>query len=147
MQGVQRQSTSLMPSLDEPDHLHGRRSRRRYDRDVPMKTSSMTRIKGALALVPMVLALSAFGSHSSYAYDPYDGTCPSPYYGYLHHDFPPYDYPQCGYWAGQFWWTHHRDHDDSDRKVHDHGFNHSHSGHEGNARGGYGHAGGGHGPR
>jgi hypothetical protein len=110
-----------------------------------MKTSSMTRIKGALALAPMILALSAFGSHSSYAYDPYDGGCPSPDYAYFHPDYSPYDYPQCGYWADSFWWSHRHD----DRHFHDRHFDHSRFGHGGVAHGGYGHGGmhGGHVPR
>jgi hypothetical protein len=99
-----------------------------------MKTSSMARIKGALAIVPMVLALSAFGAHSSYAYDPYDGVCPSPFYSYPYHDYPPYGYPDCGYVVDGFWWSHH----DHDRRFHHGRFDHSHLGH-GGFHGGHGH--------
>jgi hypothetical protein len=108
-----------------------------------MKTSSMTRIKGALALGPMVLALSAFGSHGSYAFDPYDDACSSPFYAQTHRDYPPYGYPDCGYADGGFWRTHHHDHDDHGRPFHDSRFDHSRFG--GVAHGGYGHGAGMHG--
>src|SRR5262245_40483750 len=108
-----------------------------------MKTSSRARIKGALALVPMILALSDLGAHSSYAYDPYDGACPSPYYA-PYYGYPYYGYPSCGYFNGGFWWSGHRDFDHH-RHFHDGGFGHSHFGHGDSPHGGGGiHEGHGH---
>ena len=85
------------------------------------KTATTKRMKALLVLAPMVLALSAFGAHRSYA-DDY-AACPSPYYAYP--TWPYNTYPYCGYVYGDgFWWggdfDDHRDfhHHDFDRNSH-----------------------------
>jgi hypothetical protein len=94
------------------------------------KAATMTRVKGLLVLAPMVLALSAFGAHSSYAYDPYYYDCPSPSYAYPYCTYP--------YGYSGIWWDH------GDHFIHRRGFDHHHFDHggTGHGHGDFGHGGG-----